>query len=51
MPTFSKEDISALTAVVTIEVSKDDYMPSFDAELKKVRKNLDIKGFRKGKVP
>jgi trigger factor len=39
------------TAQITIDIAPVDYVPSFEKELKKVSKQVAIKGFRQGAVP
>lgn len=51
MPTITKEDKGALNVLITIEIHKADVEPAIDKELRKLRKEVDLKGFRKGKVP
>ena len=46
-----REDIDNLNAVVTVTLEKSDYLPKFQAELNKYRKQGQMKGFRKGKTP
>ncbi len=46
-----REDIDALNATLTVKLSKEDYLETVTAELKKLRKQVDMKGFRKGNVP
>lgn len=48
---ISKKQIDPLNAVVTVQVSKDDYAQKVDKILKDYRKNANIPGFRKGHVP
>ncbi|MAT89966.1 MAG: trigger factor [Flavobacteriaceae bacterium] len=48
---ITKKDIDALNAVVTVEISKEDYFDKVDRILKDYRKNANIPGFRKGHVP
>jgi len=48
---ISKKQIDPLNAVVTVEVSKEDYSEKVDKILKDYRKNANIPGFRKGHVP
>lgn len=47
----SREDLGDLNAMVTIEVSKEDYAPKVEESLKDYRKKVALKGFRKGMVP
>lgn len=51
MPQVVRTDIDNLNAVLTVEIPKDDYLPLFNTELKKYRKDARIKGFRQGKTP
>lgn len=48
---ISKKEIDALNAVVTVEISKDDYADKVSTILNNYRKNANIPGFRKGHVP
>lgn len=48
---ITKKDIDDLNAVVTVEISKEDYSDKVDKILKDYRKNANIPGFRKGHVP
>ena len=48
---ITKNNVDALNAIVTVEVSKDDYAPKVEKLLEDYRKNAAIKGFRKGTVP
>ncbi|MGE5356466.1 MAG: trigger factor [Deltaproteobacteria bacterium] len=36
---------------LTINISQSDYLPDFESELKKKKKDANFKGFRKGMVP
>ncbi|MDX1942432.1 MAG: trigger factor [Saprospiraceae bacterium] len=51
MPKIEKEAIDALNATVTVTIEKEDYEAQFEEELQKYRKNVSLKGFRKGKTP
>ncbi|MEZ5042911.1 MAG: trigger factor [Saprospiraceae bacterium] len=51
MPQVVREDIDNLNAVLTVSIPTDDYLPSFNTELQKYRKDARIKGFRQGKTP
>ncbi len=46
-----KEDIDALNALLKVRIEKDDYLEKVEDALKNYRKNIAVKGFRKGKVP
>lgn len=51
MPKVVKEDIDHLNTVVTVTVEKSEYEDKFKSELNKYRKQMQMKGFRKGKTP
>lgn len=51
MASVTKENIGQLHDKLTVKVSKDDYLPSFDKKLKEYSKTANIPGFRKGMVP
>lgn len=51
MATVTRESIGQLHDKLTVKVSKDDYLPSFDKKLKEYSKTANIPGFRKGMVP
>ncbi|HEY4337815.1 MAG TPA: trigger factor, partial [Puia sp.] len=46
-----RENIGLLTDKITVNVSKGDYLPSFEKSLKQYGKQANIPGFRKGMVP
>ena len=48
---ITKKDIDSLNAVVTVEISKDDYSDKVKTILNNYRKSANIPGFRKGHVP
>ncbi|MDC8005747.1 trigger factor [Aureisphaera galaxeae] len=48
---ITKTDIDSLNAVITVEISKEDYSKKVDDVLNNYRKNANIPGFRKGHVP
>jgi trigger factor len=48
---ITKKNIDDLNAVITVEVSKDDYASKVDSVLKNYAKTASIPGFRKGAVP
>jgi trigger factor len=48
---ITRNNVDALNAVVTVEVSKADYAPKVERVLADYRKNASIPGFRKGAVP
>jgi trigger factor len=51
MATITRENIGNLNDKLTVNLSKEDYMPSFEKSLKTYAKNANIPGFRKGMVP
>lgn len=51
MANIVREDNDNLTALITINLTKEDYEPAVKKELNKLRQKAQIKGFRKGKVP
>lgn len=48
---ITKKDIDHLNAVLTVEISKEDYAANVDKVLTNYRKNANIPGFRKGQIP
>jgi trigger factor len=51
MATITRENIGTLNDKLTVNVSKEDYFPSFEKSLKSYAKNANLPGFRKGMVP
>lgn len=51
MATVTRENIGNLHDKITVKLSKEDYMPSFEKSLKQYAKNINVPGFRKGMVP
>ncbi|MFK7796522.1 MAG: trigger factor [Aureispira sp.] len=51
MPTIKHENVDELNAIITVELTKEDYLTKVNQKLKKYRKEAQIKGFRPGKVP
>src|SRR6476619_2516618 len=51
MATVTRESIGLLNDKITVKVSKDDYLSSFEKSLKNYSKQANIPGFRKGMVP
>ncbi len=51
MPTVERKEIDALNTQLTVKISRTDYEPKFNSELKEYQKTSQIKGFRKGKAP
>ncbi|MDG1476127.1 MAG: trigger factor family protein, partial [Vicingaceae bacterium] len=48
---ISQEKVDDLNAIIKVEVKQADYQEKVDKVLKDHRKNANIPGFRKGKVP
>jgi len=51
MASVIKENIGNLHDKLTVKVSKEDYLPSFEKAIKDYSKKANIPGFRKGMVP
>lgn len=51
MPTVVRENVDELSAILTVKLSPEDYLPKLNSELKKYSQKAQIKGFRKGKTP
>ena len=51
MATITKTDQNALQTSVTVNLTPEDYLPVFEQELLRYRKQSQLKGFRKGKTP
>lgn len=51
MASVTKENIGDLHDKLTVKVSKEDYLPSFEKAIKNYSKKANIPGFRKGMVP
>ncbi len=51
MATVTRENIGNLHDKITVKLSKEDYMPTFEKTLKQYAKNANVPGFRKGMVP
>lgn len=51
MATVTRENIGTLHDKITVKLAKDDYMPSFEKQLKQYAKTANVPGFRKGMVP
>lgn len=47
----TKEQKTDLNSIVTIQIEPADYNPAVEESLKKMRKQVAMKGFRKGMVP
>src|SRR3954471_5112704 len=51
MATLTRENIGTLHDKITVKLTKEDYLPSFDKTLKQYAKTANVPGFRKGMVP
>jgi len=51
MATVTRENIGTLHDKLTVKLTKEDYMPSFEKSLKQYAKTANVPGFRKGNVP
>ncbi|MCW3124319.1 MAG: tig [Flavipsychrobacter sp.] len=51
MATVTRENIGTLHDKIVVKLGKDDYMPSFEKQLKQYAKTANVPGFRKGMVP
>src|ERR671913_1614510 len=51
MATVKQQDVSPLHKQLSITITKEDYLPSFEKSLKDYSKKANIPGFRKGMVP
>lgn len=51
MATVTRENIGNLHDKITVRLTKEDYMPSFEKSLKQYAKQANVPGFRKGMVP
>jgi len=48
---ITKKEVDSLNAVLTVEISKDDYAAQVEKVLTNYRKSANIPGFRKGQIP
>ena len=46
-----KTDTDELNAVLTVKLSPEDYQKEYDATLKTYKKQINLPGFRPGKIP
>src|SRR5690554_5592588 len=48
---ITRKDIDSLNAILTVQISEEDYAGTVDRILKDYRKTANVPGFRKGHVP
>lgn len=51
MATITRENLGTLNDKLTVNLEKNDYLPSFERSLRDYAKKANIPGFRKGMVP
>ncbi len=51
MATITPSTVGTLHQKLSITLTKEDYLPSFEKQLKKTAKEISMPGFRKGMVP
>lgn len=51
MASVTRENVAKLQDKITVKVTKEDFMPSFEKSLKNYAKTASVPGFRKGMVP
>ncbi|MEM6397195.1 MAG: trigger factor [Bacteroidota bacterium] len=51
MPNFDYDQIADNRAAITVTITEDELKQKLNTELKKLRKQTNMKGFRKGKAP
>lgn len=51
MASVTRENIATLQDKITVKVTKEDFLPSFEKSLKNYAKTANVPGFRKGMVP
>ena len=51
MANVTRENIGLLNDKITVQLTKEDYLPAFETSLKQYSKVANIPGFRKGMVP
>ncbi|MCO5230246.1 MAG: hypothetical protein M9958_03725 [Chitinophagales bacterium] len=48
---ITRKDSDALNAILSVNLTKEDYLPKVEQALNKLKKNVSMKGFRPGMVP
>ena len=51
MPTVVRQDLDSSSAILTVTVTREELTPKLNAELKRFRQRVPVKGFRSGQVP
>lgn len=51
MPTVVRQDLDSSSAILTVTVTREELTPKLNAELKRFRHKVPVKGFRSGQVP
>lgn len=51
MPTIERIENDDLTTTLSVKISKEEFAPALEKELKKLRTNVAMKGFRPGQTP
>ncbi len=51
MPTITRNNTAPLIDKITVQLTKEDYYPSFEKSLKTYSKQVKMQGFRPGQVP
>lgn len=51
MAVVTRENVGNLQDKITVKLSKEDFLPTFEKSLKAYAKNATVPGFRKGMVP
>ena len=51
MPTVVRQDLDNTSAILKVTITREDLKPKLDAELKKFRQRVPLKGFRPGQAP
>ncbi|MFB6306960.1 MAG: trigger factor, partial [Flavobacteriales bacterium] len=48
---ITQEKVDELNAILKVKIDPEDYKDRYDKALKDYKKNIDLRGFRKGKIP